>query len=458
MVTGSKIPVCLGPIEVGGYNVSRSSIRWLREDGQLCSKGEIFAYFTIVISSKENKGPRIILFNEEQQDLKVAIAAPIAGQVHHSRDDTLGGWSNIRQTLRWDETDVVGYIEPQGDLQPKPDKIQASLFMVAGRRVTPLAEDHSGLLTGWFDRTRAWSLEAEAPTGTLLSLGICNLRSVIRGESSGFSEILKDVAGQVVSVTDNLLVYNSRVLSELLSRQPDGYHAIARDFAINILKGNVLPFGADWTFAGEFLRCLQFCHLTENYKILTRKGIQSLATPEAVLLSLEAETSSTIKHRKLGYTFAYQGYRRPQFPPAFREWLQPNFELLKRNLNDIREDYVRLVRSIRARAPSTEILVVNMMSSSAEFALHRFADFEAPIGDTAPGVRAQDLNLMLYDLAREHDVTIVDADAIAAKLGGRFAMPDGVHTNGIMETELRNEILRILKAKNVPGFNAAKAN
>ena len=204
------------------------------------------------------------------------------------------------------------------------------------------------------------------------------------------------------------------------------------------------------------MRCLQVCHLAETYKTLTRKGIQTLAMPEAVLLSLEAETSSTIKHRRLGYSFAYQGYRRSQFPPAFLAWLQSNFELVKRNLNDIREDYVRLLKSIRTLAPSTQILVVNMMSSSAEFALHRFADFEAPIGDTAPRVRAQDLNLMLYDLAREHDVTVVDADALAAKLGGRFAMPDGVHTNGIMEAELRSEILRILKAKNILGFNTTK--
>ena len=65
---------------------------------------------------------------------------------------------------------------------------------------------------------------------------------------------------------------------------------------------------------------------------------------------------------------------------------------------------------------------------------------------------------MLCDLARDHDVTIVDADAIAAKLGGRYTMPDGVHTNGAMEAELRAEILRVLKIKKIPGFNAPAAS
>ena len=303
------------------------------------------------------------------------------------------------------KTTLSDMIEPHDDLSsPKSAKIQGMLFMIAGRRVTPVAEDHSGILTGWFDRTRACSLEAKGPVGTLLSLGICNLRNVIRGDRSGFLDIIKDVTGQVVNVTDNLMVYNSRVINELLNRQPDDYEEILRDFAMNFSKGTVLPVAADWMFSGEFLRCLQFCPLKENFSVLTRKGVQSLAAPEAVLLSLDAETSPTIQHRRLKYTFSYQVYRRPQYPPAFRDWLQSNFELVKRKLNDIRADYVRLIKSIRARAPSTQVLVVNMMSSSAEFALHRFADFDPPIGETSPGVRAQDLNLMLCDLAREHDV------------------------------------------------------
>ena len=458
MVTSSKIPIVLGPIDIEGYNLTRSGVRWLHEDGQPCSKGEIIAFCNIVITSKGSKGPRLILFNEESQDLKIAISTPISGRVRHSEERVLGGWGNIRQTLRWDENDVVGYIEPQDESLAKLEKVQGSLFMVAGRRVTPIAEDHSGLLTGWFDRTRACSLESEGPIGTLLSLGICNLRNVIRGESSAFLEIIKDVTGHVVNVSDNLLVYNSRVMIELLNRQPTHYHEILRDFSMGGMKGQVLPFGIDWAFAGEFLRCLQVCHFAEDYKVATRKGVKSLATPEAILLSLEAETSPMMRHLKLGYAFSYQGYRRAQFPPAFKAWLQPNFELVKRNLYEIHADYVRLIKSIRERAPSTQILVVNMMSSSAEFALHRFGDFESPIGETAPGVRAQDLNLLLCDLAREHDVAIVDADAIAAKFGGKHTMPDGVHTNGIMEAELRREILRIMKVKNIPGFNAPAVN
>jgi hypothetical protein len=67
-------------------------------------------------------------------------------------------------------------------------------------------------------------------------------------------------------------------------------------------------------------------------------------------------------------------------------------------------------------------------------------------------VRAKDLNLMLCDLARERDIAIIDTDAIAAEFGGRLSLPDGVHQNGTMQSEMRAEILHILRTRRAPGF------
>jgi hypothetical protein len=59
---------------------------------------------------------------------------------------------------------------------------------------------------------------------------------------------------------------------------------------------------------------------------------------------------------------------------------------------------------------------------------------------------------MLHGIAKEADIAIVDADAIGADLGVGTCVPDGVHQNGAMQAELREEILAILHARGVPGF------
>ena len=94
------------------------------------------------------------------------------------------------------------------------------------------------------------------------------------------------------------------------------------------------------------------------------------------------------------------------------------------------------------------------MSTSGEEDIHIYDSFDEPLGASLQTVRAKDLNLMLCDLAHERDIAIIDADAIAAELGGRVSMPDGLHQNGTMQAEMRAEILHILRARRVPGFGA----
>jgi hypothetical protein len=47
---------------------------------------------------------------------------------------------------------------------------------------------------------------------------------------------------------------------------------------------------------------------------------------------------------------------------------------------------------------------------------------------------------------------IVDTDAIAADLGAKAHLPDGLHQSGPLQAEIRQEIIHMLAARGVPGF------
>jgi hypothetical protein len=218
----------------------------------------------------------------------------------------------------------------------------------------------------------------------------------------------------------------------------------------------VSPDAADWLFAGAVLKALGTSPATERYNVLTRNGLRKTGPPDAIVLSLHAEESDLLRHRELGYALCLHRYRLADTGRAFGPWLRANFELVRRTVEDIRADYRMLIDLIRASAPATQILICNIMSTSGEDDVQSYAAFNAPIGETLKSVRAKDLNLMLCDLARERDIAIIDVDAIAAELGGRRNLPQGVHGNGAMQAEMRAEILHILRARRVPGFAAAQ--
>jgi hypothetical protein len=58
---------------------------------------------------------------------------------------------------------------------------------------------------------------------------------------------------------------------------------------------------------------------------------------------------------------------------------------------------------------------------------------------------------MLYELARELDLSIIDVDDLGAQLGANHFMTDMVHQYAPMEVAVRDEILRVLRERGVPG-------
>ena len=75
-----------------------------------------------------------------------------------------------------------------------------------------------------------------------------------------------------------------------------------------------------------------------------------------------------------------------------------------------------------------------------------------PLGATLAKIRGKEMNLILHDLARERNAALVDADAIAARLGAASHLRDAVHQSGTMQGELRNEIVHLLRDRGVRGF------
>jgi hypothetical protein len=164
-----------------------------------------------------------------------------------------------------------------------------------------------------------------------------------------------------------------------------------------------------------------------------------------------------MRHRRLGYSVNIHHFRIAQAGPAVRQWIRANFEPVRRSPDDIGREYCALIDAVRAET-DMKFLIINAMSSSGSEQIYSYASFDLPMRDTLAYIRIKELNLMLHDLARQRDVSIVDQDAIAAELGAAEHLRDGVHASGVMQTEVRNEILRILRARGIAGFGPTRSS
>ena len=444
-------PLHLGPIAVEGFTIGRSGLRWLCDDGHICQPGETIAYCNISFQQIAVAPPAPLLFPEEMRDFQLALSTPVGGRLRHRPESSRGGLFDQLDVFVWDPDFVIGHLElPDGGKEAIP----LQPLILAGRRATEVAEVRSGLLSGWHDRTRAWRAEGEGAVGTLLCLGICDLEGVIRGDRGAFLEMFETIEGpaQVVYVPDPPLVPNSRFLAEQITRTTEQFEEISRDLAQALATGPELASPQDWILAAAMLRRLQVSPITDRYPILTRSGLRQAGPADAIILSLNAESKTLLRHRKLGYTLWLHHFRLNDAGRAVHDWFNANFELVPRSLGDIQRDYRNLIDLIHTHAPGAQILICNKMSTDGAEDVQCYSAFDPPLGNTLASVEAKDLNLMLYDLARERDIAVVDTDAIVAKLGARANLQAGVHQSGEMQAAQRSEILQILRQRGVPGF------
>ena len=445
-----------GPLTVSGFTVRRSGIRWECEDGHVCRPGEIIAYCNIRLMPIGRTEKPTDPFAEEQRDFQIAFAPRAGGRIRKTGGTSHGG--SIDQLpfyIVWEPDFVIGHLEDAaapagGTLDP-----ELRLLFLAGRRVTELTEMRSGLLTGWHERSRAWWADRKGRFSTVLSLGNCEQSGVIRGDQNAFLEMFEAAEGpaHAVLVSDLAMVPCGAVVLEQLRRTPAEFEEIRQDFARTYSSVSPCPGPGDWIFGALLLSALGRSPLTDEYDIFDRSGLTRAGPPDAVILSLSAEQPFLARHRRLGYTVSCNQFRLIEAGHAVRAWLRSNFEPVKQTPDRIRQNYRDIIDAVGARH-NTHFLIMNVLSTSNDEDIQSYAAFDGPPRDTVKSVRAKELNLMLHDLARERDVSIIDVDAIAADLGSQAHVPDGIHQSGLMQAEMRGEILRVLRARGVSGFGA----
>lgn len=441
----------LGALAGGGQLVNRSGFRWLCGDGQPFAAGDVLAYCNIALGGARKPLGALGRVDGEQLDFQVALVAAAAGRLRRLPGGEFGGWQDRQEMFAWKDDDVVAAIEPAGGVDTTAPL--ARHHFLAGRRACELAEDRSGLMTGWHDRGRAWRQggpgRAGGPTATVLGLGSCDLFSILRGERGAFLEMLGEAGGpaHVVETPDRPLVHSARVIVEQLARGQTQREALAEVFARAIAQAPARLSPSDWTFLAMSLQALSRSPTAETYEILAPSGVETTGPADTVVLSLVSEPTEHLRHKRLGFSFACHGFRLAWQGQALRDWFREHFDFAPYTIDDVRRDYLEMARLLRRDNPRRQIIVLNRVSTFRGEDIVSYAPFEGALGDTLRGYRARELNAMLDDAAREADIDIVDVDAIAADMGVIVNVPDGAHQNGPMQREVRAELLAALRAR-----------
>lgn len=456
-MTRSRVPLKLGPLGAAGYDVQRSGFRWLCPDGHLCRAGKAIAYCNIgVVPKVATKGS--VPFASEASDFQAVLAPRQAGRLIRAEAATQGGHIDVGEFyFSWSPDTVIGSLEcdePVGD-----NASQLRTMLVAGRRQADFAEARHGLLGGWFDRCRGWWADGDGPMGNVLSLGICEQLGIIRGEHHAFLELFEMAPGpaHIALIPDDLLVPAAPALCAQLRHTPEHTAGILQSL-VQRLGTEIArqppqdPQGMSaWIFAGALLRKLAGSPLLETNSVLTASGLRTLGPPQAVILSLHSESGVLLRHRRRDYFLCLHGFRIMRASPAVGRWLRQDFEAVRRTPEETQRDIIELIDTLQKRTQA-HVLILNGMSSLGMSRTFCYAPFDKPLNANLTTVRDKDHNLMLYDLARQRDISIVDVDALAVRLGGKHHVPDGVHHSGLLQAAVRRQIVKILHERGIPGW------
>ncbi|QBL92428.1 hypothetical protein KSAC_01800 [Komagataeibacter saccharivorans] len=439
----NTIALRFGPLKADSYTIVRSGVRWLVEDGQPCRAGQPIGYCNISLEPTSARLKSAPTFTEEQ-DIQIVFAPRVSGRLAIRSDMARGGYLSTRAIDAWDPDTVVAQITPDGPTDTG-DPGRLRLMGVAGRRMTRLADIHSGLLSGWYSRSRGWWCEGNEPPITLLSMGVCDATGVILGEKCSFLDMFEATRAptQCVFVPDHPLAPCAPILIEQIERTPAQSDAIAEDLRQFFSRPNIHPTPEDWIFAGTLLSVLRNTPLKDRLDIFSDTGTRKLAPANAVLMSLNVEPQSILRHRQLGYHVHIMRHHLAGAGPAIRAWLTSAFEPVKRSLDVIRRDYETLIDTL-ARTTGGRILILNRMSTSGYEDISNYSAFDAPMSATLSNIAAKEQNLMLHDISETRNLAVIDVDALAAELGGGMHLPDGIHQSGRMQMELRQEIVHVL--------------
>jgi len=443
-----RVPLRVGALTASGHVIRCSGVRWLAEPGQTVRAGQLIAYFNIELYANDGDAVLPSAFASERE-LYVACAPRVGGRLVFDPDDDPGGYLSILGFNVWAPDVALCEIEPDGASASAGDPEELRLLMLAGRRMTDLADVRQGLFSGWHGQRRAWWSDGDTPL-SVLNLGICDLTGPVIGEHGDFQELFADEkdARHVVFVPDHPIAPTAPVLLDQLQRTPAQFRAIAADLHAGLAKSAATLAADDWLFAGTLLSTMERNPIRDRHDVLSCTGLVSSDPPQNVVLSLSAESPAVLRHKTLGYRLNVMAHHLSAAGPAARRWIETSFEPVRRTTSDVKADYEALIDAI-GDATGAHVVVLNVMSTSGQEDISTYAPFDAPMSATLATVAAKELNLMLHDVAATRSVTIVDVDALAAELGAAEHLPDGVHQSRAMQSAIRGELLHALRDRRV---------
>jgi hypothetical protein len=348
--------------------------------------------------------------------------------------------------------------------------------VLAGRRGFESGEGRGSLLAGWHERVRgSWEGPKHGRFGTVLALGTCEQSAIFRGEDTAFLSWFARAPGpaQIIAVGDERCVHSSAVLLQHVRRTPAEAMAITE--AVYAWIGEhmqhptaaafpaFLPEAARGTLHGRWpqAQALAFAlHLLaeavgtapilERSEVITGSGLQQLDPPDAIALTLASEIAPHYRHKRTGWIIALHGFRfGPYIGPATIDWLRRDFEPVSRTVADMRRDLSALADEVKARTGGV-LIVQNLIASTDADRISNYA-WLGEAFDECVAVLGNEANLMLGDLTRSHDISVIDSDALAADLGVKHC-PDRFHASGTLVDAQRSEVHRVLRENGIPGF------
>jgi hypothetical protein len=459
--------LCLPALSATPFGVHRSGLHWLQPSGKSVAAREAIAACHLRLLPPRGE-ERPTPFAEEQNDLQVVLAPRNPCRFEYRAELSKGGYQDMVGSSDWDEGEVVG--------SSQDDSGELIALVLAGRRGFENGEGRGGLLSGWHERARGfWEGDGIGPMGTVLGLGTCEQTGLFRGEDMAFLSWFARAPGpaQIIAVPDERCVHSSAVVLQHVRRTPAEANAIAEAVyswigeRMALAGGGRYPaFEVDarkgtshgrWPEAQNTLYAL--CLLAEavgtspileRTEVMTRRGMVVQGPPDAIALSMGSELAPHFRHRRTGWVIAIHGFRFGTFlGQGVIDWLKRDFERMRRTVADAERDLAALAEEVSTRTGAS-LLIQNLIASSAADRISNYSWLGDTFSASVPVIGAE-ANLMLTDLTRHPNVSVIDSDALAADFGVKHA-PDRLHASRELLEAQKSEIHRLLRARAVPGF------
>lgn len=421
-----------------GFVPLRSEISWRLPEGAPVAPRQPVASVAISSESLARVAPR-------GTEVRALLLAPTQGMLH-PHEMPSSGWDAHFPRKPWEPGHMLGTLETARALKDEAAlALQVALFSID--RLHPAFEDRRPFPGGPCRLLRAWWGPSgwSEPCRTVLSLGNCEQLGFFAGNAGDLAAWLEALPGpiSVVYKPDRITVPSAAALLSALEMDDTARRRAAEEFGAWFRQGVQGAAAGDpsgWLgTAAVAQELLGTTVLRRSFAVVDGAGRLAERRPDYVFLSLASEFSAQLRHRKLGYTISVPAF---QFGknPDIRQTLLGRFELMRPSVAETQDCLKAVITRIRQET-GARVVVFNATSF-----VDRVWDWSAVDRPSdVPSVRMMDLNLALWELARQDLCELIDVEALALDLGLGAAYPDGIHPSSALEARVRAKIFERLR-------------